>query len=330
MIRFLMLALGLFVHSVSALAQTPATEPTVTLAFVGDLMLDDTPGKVIKQGRDPLRRVAAMLQSADLRIGNLECVVATTGSPEPGKNFTLRAHPRSVNILKRHIDIVSLANNHSGDFGQQAFTQMLDLLDRNGIPYIGGGRTLAEAHRPLLIERKGVRIAFLAYNEFLPRSFEADYDQAGVAWSEDEQVRLDIALARSRHRADIVIPFMHWGWENEAVANPRQRQLARLLIDAGADAVVGSHPHVTQDIEIIGGKPVIYSLGNFVFDSFTREDNNTGWLLKMDVSRNGVREWRIDEVRIDKEGLPFPAPRSKSRCWQQGMESAVACPMQSH
>lgn len=208
---------------------------------------------------------------------------------------------------------------------------MLDLLDRNGIPYIGGGRTLAEAHRPLLIERKGVRIAFLAYNEFLPRSLKLTTIRPASPGA-GRQVRLDIALARSRHRADIVIPFMHWGWENEAVANPRQRQLARLLIDAGADAVVGlAIPHVTQDIEIIGGKPVIYSLGNFVARQFYPRRQQHRLVTQNGCQpRNGVREWRIDEVRIDKEGLPFPAPPSKSRCWQQGMESAVACPMQSH
>jgi len=90
---------------------------------------------------------------------------------------------------------------------------------------------------------------------------------------------LDIIEARRRYSADLVVPFMHWGWENEPVAGPRQRRLARLMIDAGADAVVGSHPHVIQDTEIYRGRPIVYSLGNFVFDGFTTAASNTGWLL---------------------------------------------------
>ena len=152
-----------------------------------------------------------------------------------------------------------------------------------------------------------MRIALLAYNEFFPRSFEADVDRPGIAWSEDEQVRLDIAAARGRHHADLVIPFMHWGWEHELVASARQRQLARLMIDAGADAVVGGHPHVVQDHEEYRGKPIIYSLGNFVFDGFTDRDNNTGWLLRMELDRRGVKNWRVSVARIDRHGIPRPA-----------------------
>src|SRR5471030_90102 len=194
---------------------------------------------------------------------------------------TFRAHPRTLPLLKRHFDALALANNHSGDYGPLAFGEMLDLLDKQGIAYFGGGRTLAAAHKPLIIERKGLRIALLGYDEFFPRSFEADVDKPGIAWSEDEQVRLDIATARSTYHADLVIPMMHWGWEHEGKASQRQRQLARVMIDAGADAVVGGHPHVTQDVEQYKGKPIIYSLGNFLFDGFSDAVNNTGWILEM-------------------------------------------------
>ena len=123
-----------------------------------------------------------------------------------------------------------------------AFAEMLDLLDREQILYFGGGRTLSEAHAPLLFERKGLRIALLGFNEFFPRSFEADFDKPGIAWSDDEQVQADIKNARTRYKADIVITFMHWGWEYEHFASKRQRQLAHLMIDSGADAVVGDIP----------------------------------------------------------------------------------------
>lgn len=297
---------------------------TVSLAFVGDVMLAEGPGREIRRGRDPFARFAPLLDTADLRIGNLECVVATGGRPAPGKPFTFRAHPRVLPLLQRHFDVVGLANNHSGDYGPAAFAEMLDRLEKAGLPYVGGGRDLVAAHRPLLLERRGLRIALLAYNEFFPRSFEADTDRPGVAWSEDEQVRFDIASAR-RAGADVVIPFMHWGWEHKPKAGERQRQLARLLIDAGADAVVGGHPHVTQDIEIYRGKPIVYSLGNFVFDGFTDADNNTGWLLRLEVDRQGVRRWRTFVAHIDGRGTPHPAPAAAGDCWQAGDAAPHSC-----
>jgi poly-gamma-glutamate synthesis protein (capsule biosynthesis protein) len=148
-----------------------------------------------------------------------------------------------------------------------------------------------------------------------------------VAWSEDAQVSLDIRNARSRYHADLVIPFMHWGWEHEPLAGSRQRQLARLMIDAGADAVVGTHPHVTQDIEFYDGKPIVYSLGNFVFDGFTDADNNTGWLLRLDVNRQGVQRWRTFVARIDAQGIPHPNRQATGTCWERSKGIAPAeCP----
>ena len=304
--RSLWIALVLLILTLKAAADAPV----VSIAFVGDIMLDDTPGKVIRQGRDPFAPFAAILQAADYRVGNLECVVARGGSAEPRKPYTFRAHPRVLRVLRRHFDAVSLANNHSGDYGSAAFAEMLGRLSKAGVAYFGGGRTLAEAHVPLIIERHGLRIALLGYNEFFPRSFEADFDKPGIAWSEDEQVVLDIRRARSEHRADLVIPFMHWGWEHEPLAGERQRRLARLMIDAGVDAVVGGHPHVTQDVETYRGKPIVYSLGNFVFDGFDDEASNTGWLLRMD---------------FDKEGIPHPAKDRTGQCWSRGMTEAGTC-----
>ena len=289
------------------LAQAETPEPVVSIAFVGDIMLAESVGPRIKRGHDPFAPFAHLLDAADLRVGNLECVVATRGEAVPDKPYTFRAHPRVLNLLKRHFDALSLANNHSGDYGPVAFGEMLDRLERAGMAYFGGGRDLAQAHAPLIVERKGLRIALLGYNEFFPRSFEAEVDKPGIAWSEDEQVRLDVANARSRYHADLVIPFMHWGWEHEPRASAPQRQLARLMIDVGADADVGGHPHVVQDYEEYRGKPIIYSLGNFVFDGFNNRDNNTGWLLRMELDRQGVRRWRTAVARIDRHGTPHPA-----------------------
>jgi hypothetical protein len=307
-----------------AAAQESASQ-TVSLAIVGDIMLADGPGKEISRGRDPLGPFGAILAAADIRVANLECVVATKGNGEPGKPWTFRAHPRAVAILKRHLDAVSVANNHSGDYGPEAFGEMLDLLGRAGIGVFGGGHNLVEAHKPLIVERKGLRIALLGYDEFFPRSFEAAVDKPGVAWSEDEQVRSDIAAARSIYHADLVIPFMHWGIEQAPLANARQRALARVMIDAGADAVIGSHPHVTQDVETYRGKPIVYSLGNFVFDGFSEEKNITGWLLRLELDHQGVRSWRTVVARLDSKGTPRPRLDLPAQCWERETGQAQAC-----
>lgn len=319
------LACATITHSVPVQAQSVSNTDEVSLAFVGDVMLDETPGKIIKRGRNPFAPFAAILDSADIRVANLECVVTTWGKADPDKPFSFRAHPRVLKLLKQHFDVMGLANNHSGDFGPDAFGDMLNLLDVSGIAYFGGGRNLASAHAPLILERKGVRIALLGYNEFFPRKFEADDDKPGIAWSEDEQVQFDIATARNTYHVDIVIPVMHWGWEHETQASARQQKLAHLMIDAGADAVVGGHPHVVQNIEIYRDKPIIYSLGNFVFDGFSDTDNNTGWLLRLGFDRQGVRRMQTFVATIDREGTPHPAQGARGMCWLSGQGTAVSC-----
>ena len=318
------LALGLV-----ASAQTPATPPapsdrSVTLVFAGDTTLDDDAGALIARGGDPLADFASLFAQADVRLANLECVVATGGSAGR-KNYTFRAHPRVLPVLKKHLDGVTLANNHSGDFGPAAFAEMLGLLNQAGLAQAGGGLNLSQAHTPWIVERQGLRIAILSYNEFLPRSFEAGHDTPGVAWSEDEQVVDDIRRARQVHRADLVIPFMHWGWENERVANARQRQLARKMIEAGADAVIGGHPHVTQDIEHHQGKPIVYSVGNFVMKETDNAQQRQGWVLRLQLDAQGVRGFDTHVARIDMQGIPKRDRTAASPCWQRGDAALGQC-----
>src|SRR5690349_3122220 len=279
------------VLALAASSYTIAKESTVDVTFVGDVMVAETPGEIIERGGDPLADVAKYLGAKRLRIANLECVVATTGTAEI-KPFTFRAHPRTIPWLARYFDGVTVANNHSGDFGKSALAEQFDLLDAATFPYFGGGRDLAAAHRPWIVERNGLRIAFLGYAEFKPRAFEASATRPGIAWSgEDEQVLRDIRAAREQHHADLVIPFLHWGWEDEGYPSERQKQFARAMIDAGAAMVVGSHPHVTQGAESYRGKPIVYSLGNFLFNGFDTEATLTGWMLDVRLNKQGVRQW---------------------------------------
>ena len=302
-----------------------ASSGDASLIFVGDIMVAETPGELIARGEDPFQPFAALLSSHDVRIGNLECVVATTGTAEE-KPYTFRADPRTLPVLKRHFDAVSLANNHSGDFGKAAFAEQLALMDTAGLPYFGGGRDATAAHAPWIVERNGVRIALLGYVEFKPRSFEADASRPGVAWSgEDDDVIEDIIAARRVHRADIVIPFMHWGWEDEPDPSPRLRAFARRMIDAGADMVVGGHPHVTQGAEYYRGKPIIYSLGNFLFNGFDTPATTTGWVLSARVDRTGVVDWRTHVARLDANGEPHPDPTASSPCASPDRKTINQC-----
>ena len=309
----------------TTLAHPAAEGDDVSVVFVGDVMVAETPGKLIAQGVDPFLPFQSLLQAHDLRIGNLECVVATGGTAL-AKPYTFRAEPRVLPVLKRHFDAMSLANNHSGDFGKAAFAEQLDLMRKAGLPYFGGGVDATEAHAPLIMERNGLRIALLGYVEFKPRAFEADAHRPGVAWSgEDDQVIEDIVAARTIHRADIVIPYMHWGWEEEAQPSPRLREFARRMIDAGADMVVGGHPHVTQGADVYKGKPIIYSLGKFLFNGFDTDATTPGWVLSLRLGREGVRDWRTHVARLDADGVPHPVADASSPCGRAGDSEIRQC-----
>jgi len=284
----------------------PEKKP-VRLLFLGDLMLDRIPGQHIAKGEDPFGGVARLLDDADVTIGNLECVIATVGQRVP-KAYNFRCHPRNVPLLARYFDAVSLANNHSGDFGKDAFAEQLELLTRGGVNYFGGGRNLEEAHRPLLIERNGLRLAILGYNEIELRSYEAGPATSGLAWSDDDRVVADIKAARQQ--ADMVIVYPHWGLEYQSKPSARQAALARKMIDAGAALVVGSHPHVTQTVEYYKQGLIVYSLGNFVFDDYMdvppslNEPSRTSWMLWVTVDESGVKGWHTQTARTDDKGFP--------------------------
>jgi poly-gamma-glutamate synthesis protein (capsule biosynthesis protein) len=295
----------------------------VNLVFAGDIMLDELPGEAAARGEDPFAALAPLLDGADLAVGNLECAVAE-GGKAADKQFTFRAHPRVLDVVARHFGAISLANNHSADFGATGLLQTMDRLRAARIPFFGAGKNLREAHRPLIVERKGVRVALLGYSEFQPRWFEAGPSTPGVAWSEDEQILRDMRAARAAG-AHIVIPVIHWGWEHEPLPCPRQRRLARALIDAGADAVVGGHPHVTQGADIYRGKLILYSLGNFVFNGFESQAANTGWLLRLTLDRRGIRRWHTVVIRLDERGLPRVDQAAASPCGDAHLTQVRTC-----
>ena len=275
----------------------------VRVLFVGDIMLDNGPGHIITNGGDPFAPTSSVLRDADLTIGNLECAITRRGYPED-KTYQFKGPLIALPLLKKYFSAVSLANNHAGDWGKKGLADELVLLRENGIRYFGGGNNRAEALKPLILEVRGKRIALLAYNDFPPRSFEAKARQPGCAWLTPENVLAGIREARTGDHADFVLLFFHWGVEMNAQPEPYQRELSQRFIQAGADAIIGGHPHVTQAIDWYQGKPVVYSLGNYLFDYFPDDPPVwTAWMARvtLDAQTIGLELFHIE---LDPAGVP--------------------------
>jgi poly-gamma-glutamate capsule biosynthesis protein CapA/YwtB (metallophosphatase superfamily) len=305
-LAFLLIVLGCCPSIRAQTDEVPHESGRVKIVIGGDVMLDGGPGHAVIHGEDPFADFAALLRSADVAVCNLECVISESGD-QMLKPYTFRGPIQAVGLLKRYFTAVSVANNHTGDFGQEGFVDQLTLLQAAGISAVGGGRNRAEARRAVIVERNGVRVALLAYNGFPPRKFAATDSRPGCAWLNEKEVLEDLRAARSRDQADVVIPLVHWGVEMSPQPESRQRALARRMIDAGATAVIGTHPHVTQTIDVYRGRPIVYSLGNFVFDYFPVDPPQwTGWLAELNCRKSGEVDLVTHALEIDRGGIPHP------------------------
>ena len=304
------LASLLSVLAASAVAGDPpparAEDQPVRIVFAGDIMLDGGPGHIVTTGGDPFTAVADALADADITVGNLECAIVKHGHAVD-KPFTFRGPERTLPLLKRHFSAVSRANNHSGDWGKPGFLTELELLRATQLPYFGGGANAREARRPLILSAAGRRVAFLGYNDFPPRSFAAGASSPGTAWLIEKDVIADIKAARKQ--ADLVLVFLHWGEDLQPEATPEQHLLARKLIDTGADAVIGGHPHLTQTIEWHQDRPIVYSLGNFVFDYYPYDPPVwKGWIVKLTFGKAERPRLDVIPVELDPAGIPHLVP----------------------
>lgn len=244
---------------------------TLTIAAVGDIMMDGTARPEFKKfGYDyPFVHVGKVIKRADIALGNLEGPLTTGGSVDVEKKYVFRSPPDKVAaaLAKTGFDVFSLANNHTLDYGVQGMADTIDALNRHGLAYSGAGMDLSSARQPVIIERKGKRIAFLAYSLTFPEEFWAKKNQPGTAFGHESHVRKDVASAKTE--ADIVIVSFHWGREGTTELRPYQTALGHAAIDEGAAAVVGHHPHILQGIERYKQGVILYSLGNFVFGSYS-------------------------------------------------------------
>ncbi|MFZ0960886.1 MAG: CapA family protein [Terriglobia bacterium] len=277
-------------------AKTPAPpsapkKSEYVMLFTGDVMLSRTVGSRMAAQKDwslPFHLIADSLRDADLRYCNLECPVS-----DRGRNlhhlYSFRADPRVIEGLRSAgFNVASQANNHTYDWGPEALLDSLERLREAGIQPVGAGQNAMAAHYPLLVHLGSLRIAFLAYVDIDPKEAAAGVDCPGVAWLDPAQALADISFARPL--ADLVIVCPHWGVEYASKPTSDQVQLAHQMIDAGADIIVGSHPHVVQPLENYHDHWIAYSLGNFVFD---QRDPPTHQGLMLRVK---VRDKQIVEV----------------------------------
>ncbi len=257
--------------ALAAAIATPASAQEIVITAVGDVMLAGSGAALCgKLGYDyPFAATKAELQKGDIAIANLESPLAKGGKEFSAKRYHYRSSPRAAEALKNAgFGVVTLANNHMMDFGDAALTETGHYLDKVGIISTGGGETLAAARKPAIVSMRGKKVAFLAYSLTFPASFYASSRRAGTAPGFPRYFREDIASAKKK--ADYVVVSFHWGAENSVVTKPYQILTAHSAIDAGADLVLGHHPHVLQGIERYKKGAIFYSLGNFTFNTASR------------------------------------------------------------
>jgi hypothetical protein len=271
------------------------------IAAVGDVNLGDRPGLAIATygARYPWLSVARVLRAADVAIANLECSISTRGYPIPGKQYTFRGAPSSLKAMARYagVDTVTVANNHTLDYGRLAFADTLANAHRFGMRTIGGGRNLDVSRRPAIYRLGGIRIAFLGYSDVRPLGFDAASSTSGTAPAFPAYISHDVTRAK-RHGIEVVVVYFHWGAERAFRPNSRQRSLAAVALQAGASVVLGAHPHVLQPIEQPRPRRIVsWSLGNFVFGANTAGTERTG-ILRLQVGHSGVLSHRFRHARI--------------------------------
>lgn len=303
--RVILLSLA-FVAVVVALVKDPVArngfrsdpEPKITFMAVGDVLLDrGIADRIARHGMDwPFEGVGEALRSADLAFCNLECPLSETGI-KINKPYCFRAHPSTVKCLvDAGFDIVSLANNHSMDCSRQGLVDTMRCLDDAGIAHTGTADTLQDSLNPTILEIDGLKIVFLVRNALYPEGIWLRPEQPNVAPLDPDRI-LD-QIKRAKRRADVVIVSLHWGIEYRKHPTENQTELARKMIDAGADLILGHHPHVVQPVEEYNGGVIAYSLGNFLFDSPYPQCRESV-ILKCSLSRQGVTDLELLPVKLE-------------------------------
>lgn len=269
----LLCALALCPALLTAQARPP--RDTLRIVFVGDLNFARSLARnYLFEGRgaEVFAGVRDRLRAADIAVGNLESILLDRGRTADTTNSPAFAGPVTEAMPLIHdagFDFLGTANNHAWDFRRAGLLENIMHLDSAGIPHNGTGANLGDAWHPVILNVKGWKVAIFSmtaiFNNPVTLSVIGSESECCVAWADTLRAAERFRAARDSAHADIVIAYIHAGLEYKPVPEPDVVIRFRALIRAGADAVIGHHPHVPQGIEYLNGKPIVYSLGNFVF-----------------------------------------------------------------
>lgn len=286
------------------------TAEPVVIHAVGDIMLAGSGEKIYrKYGYDyPFAATREILQQGDIVIGNLESPLASSGIEFTDKKFRFKVDPQAALALKKAgFTHLSLANNHILDFGVAGLQETLAALAANSIISAGAGQNLTAARKAGITAIHGVKVAFLSYSLTYPEEFFAGKETAGTAPGYAALFTADIAAAKKQ--ADCVIVAFHWG--GEGLDKPKAYQIiaAHRAIDAGADIIIGHHPHTLQGVEYYGKGVIFYSLGNYAFGSYSRSSEIS--MIARITFDAGIREVEIIPLSVLNSQVKFqPQPLS--------------------
>lgn len=263
-----------------------ASAKELQISFVGDILLaQPLQSKIDSFGiKYIFDKVKNIFKTSDLVMANLESAVADSGTPVNGKQYTFRAKKEILQGLNfAGINLVNLANNHVLDFGREAFEETMDNLSEEKINYVGAGLNLQQAFSPFVFKKNKSKVFFFGANKIIPNeSWYAEENKSGIAGVENPDFLIN--QIKKVDKKALVVVYLHWGEEGKITPNINQRNLAKRLIDNGADIVVGSHPHVLQGLEFYKDKLIVYSLGNFVFN----DTKNETMILNIKIDQNQI------------------------------------------
>jgi poly-gamma-glutamate capsule biosynthesis protein CapA/YwtB (metallophosphatase superfamily) len=307
------------------------SDQQLLLTAVGDVFLPGTvrlpDGRMVESdeqlGKTVFDRVLSYFDNSDVNFCNLEVALSSKGNLKPGRPSGLRSYPGMVEVLRKgRIDFVSLANNHIMDYGLDAMFETMEILSQNGIGYSGAGKNIEEARKPTLVKKKGLAVGLLSYttNTNLPLGFQAARNKPGLApvrispffspghTNKEDLEALQKDVKKWQALVDFLIVSFHWGVSDGGTHTValHQQVIAHHAIDAGADLILGHHPHAIQGVEIYRNKPICYSLGHFLFPFFTKEEGfpRETMLFQCRISPHRVHEAAFFTGFLSEEGQP--------------------------
>jgi poly-gamma-glutamate capsule biosynthesis protein CapA/YwtB (metallophosphatase superfamily) len=286
---------------------TPTAPGQVVLAFAGDVHFAERTTALLDDPATAFGPVSSVFDAADLTVVNLETAVTTRGTAEP-KKYLFRAPPSAYQAIRAAgVDAVSLANNHALDYGQTGLSDSLSHARAAGVPAFGAGADAGAAWSAWTTEINRTRLAFIGISQVheLEQSWMATGSRPGVAHARDAE-RSANAVREAKKRADFVVVFMHWGREGSDCPTAEMRTFARLLADAGADLIVGTHAHLLLGDGWLGDTFVAYGLGNFLWWWNDAYSNDTG-VLRITLRDKKIAHTELVPAHISREtGQPIP------------------------